>query len=387
MFTRDYDNYTQFTDNVFAISTIAKQDTDKDKINATIGSLSDENGSIVALKTVFDNERNIPDAKRAAYAPGLCGDPAYLKAVTDYVLDGRVKELKSEIIATPGGTGALSLAASSCLNSGETIIFPEVSWGNYKNIADESNLKRITYDIYNLNDLFAKIDSVDDKFILIVNSPCENPCGHKYTNEEWIQIIDKLNSLNREVILLADIAYIDFDYDDGRKCFECFDKAWDNVLVLIAFSASKSFSYYGERVGALLMLHRNEELLADILNHFTKHSRATWSNVNASAMINIAEIIGNHLDEYKSEVNTYIELLKTRSERLIEKLNENNIEYYPYNSGFFITLKTPDIEGRDALHKKLMEKHIYTIKVNNGIRIAICSLQLDKIDRLVENLK
>ena len=74
------------------------------------------------------------------------------------------------------------------------------------------------------------------------------------------------------------------------------------------------------------------------------------------------------------------------NEELKKKLDEQGIEYYPYTSGFFITLKVTDLKCRDEIHAKLMAEHIYTVKVNKGIRIAICSLQLNKIDLLVEKL-
>ena len=46
-----------------------------------------------------------------------------------------------------------------------------------------------------------------------------------------------------------------------------------------------------------------------------------------------------------------------------------------------------DNAQRDAFHEALMKEHIYTVKVNKGIRVAVCSLPVEKCYGLAKRMK
>ena len=375
---------TKYVDGVFAVSNAAKADNNPNKINASAGCLLDDEGKIIAYKSVYDSESLIDNRKRASYSEGPQGNKAYNTAIENFVLEGKVK---GKAISTVGGTGALSLATNMCLNDGDTILYPEVSWGNYPLMAKEQNLNIITYDMYDLDSLLKKFEELERIFI-IINSPCENPTGHSYSYDEWKKIIDKLNELNKETIILNDVAYIDYAYDaDKKKYFELFNSINDNILVMIAYSCSKTFSYYGQRLGALLVINNDEEFVENFINQCAKHSRCIWSNVNNSSMINIADVIDNHLEEFKKELEENVDMLKKRTDLFIKECKDNELEIYPYKEGFFVTVKFSDNSLRDEVHKKLLENHIYCIKVNKGIRVGVCAASKDKLSGLAKKIK
>jgi len=380
---KGHDN-SKYVDGVFAISNLAKSDQNPNKINATAGCLLDDDGKIVAYKTVYNSLNAIPNTSKAAYAESPLGNVAYNEAILDYVLAGKVK---GKAIATAGGTGALSLAINMCLNEGDTILLPEVAWGNYVLMAKENNLKVINYDIYDFEGLLNKLKDLDRIFLLI-NSPCQNPTGQSYSYEQWSRLIAELNELNKETIILNDVAYLDYAFDEHKKdYFELFNKLNNNTLVLIAYSCSKTFSYYGCRLGSLICIHKDEEFLKEFENQCAKHNRTIWSNVNNGLMINIADVINNHLTEYELEKQVYLTKLKQRAKLFIEQADKVGLQYYQYKEGFFVTVKFLDNAKRDLVHQKLMEKHIYTIKVNKGIRVGVCAASLDKIDGLAAKIK
>ncbi len=371
----------RFVDNVFSVTTVEKKDTNPDKINATVGVLKDDNHNIITYDVVKKVEEQLTANQKNAYAGGIEGNPTYLEAAKKFVLENRIKNVKA--VATAGGTGAISLAVSMCMNENDTILIPSVCWGNYKTIAEENNLNVMSYDVYDLNDMFEKIDSVDRVFLMI-NSPCENPLGHSYSYDEWKKIIDKLNSCDKEAILLNDTAYIDYSLTDGFKdYFELFNNLNDNVMVCIGASMSKSFSLYGYRLGCLFITQNNKEELDLTANLFAKHARSIWSSCNNSAMNIVTEVVNNHLDEYKKELEVNRNILKERIRTMKDCLNENAISYYDFSEGFFVTLKNED----DSLHQRLMDNHIYTIKVNKGLRIGICSMNLKEIRDFTERYK
>lgn len=296
------------------------------------------------------------------------------------------KTQDNQIIATAGGTGALHIGIKSCLDEKDTIILPEIGWGNYKVMADEMNLNVVNYDIYDINSLLSKIDEVNGKVFIVINSPCHNPCGHAYSFDEWKLIIDKANNSNKEVVILNDIAYIDYASKDNKKYFDLFNTINDNVLVLLAYSCSKSFSYYGKRVGAFIAINNDSEFLDTYINYCTRIARTTWSNVNNGAMQNIADVIENHYSEYLKEKEDAVSMLKQRADLFISQAKECGLECYPYSNGFFIAIKLKDNDTRDILFDNLINNHIYAVKVMKGIRLGICALPLNTIDGLAKKI-
>ena len=80
-------------------------------------------------------------------------------------------------------------------------------------------------------------------------------------------------------------------------------------------------------------------------------------------------------------------VLKQRSDIFIKEADECGLEYYPYKEGFFVTIKVEDNALKAKYHEVLMENNIYTVQVNKGIRVATCSLPVDKAKGLAKKMK
>ena len=126
-FIRKNINNKKYVDNIFLVSKKANQDPNA--INASVGSLYDEDGNLFIYNSVFNNEKNISNRKNAAYANPE-GNTRYLDLIKDFILEKHVTN-NNQIIATAGGTGALHIGIKSCLDEKDTIILPEIGWGNY----------------------------------------------------------------------------------------------------------------------------------------------------------------------------------------------------------------------------------------------------------------
>ncbi|MBR3264916.1 MAG: aminotransferase class I/II-fold pyridoxal phosphate-dependent enzyme [Erysipelotrichaceae bacterium] len=381
-FLKENENTQRYVDSIFSVVNAAK--ADPLAINATAGCLYDEEGKLFTYNCVAKADRNISDIERSSYASSPSGNKEYIDLVCDFVLDGKVSANHTAIAAS-GGTGAIYMAVKTCLKDGDTIIYPEISWGNYRVIANENNLEVLTYDVYDLEDLFKKIDMTSGKLFLVINSPCENPLGHAYSMDEWKAIMNKLNGLNREVVLLCDIAYI--DYARNRDYFTLFNELDDNVLVLLAASCSKAFSFYGQRLGLLVAVNNDNEFLDLYFNLCSRLARATWSNLNNAGMLTIGRVLKEDKEAYLKELAEAREMLMKRSDLFIRQANDCGLELYTFSDGFFVTLKMKDNESRDKAHQRLLDNHIYTIKVNKGIRVALCSTPLKIVDGLAYKIK
>lgn len=383
-FVKKSENIEKYVDNVFSVVNAAKKD--ELAINATAGCLYDENGKMFTYECVNEAEKNITAIQKSSYAQSPSGNNDYLDTLSRFVLEDKVKNHYG-CIGTPGGTGALSTVINMCLENGDTIIYPEISWGNYKVISQEGNFNVLTYDVYDLDDLFEKIDSVKEKVFVIINSPCQNPLGHSYSYEEWEKIIDKLNNTGKQTILLCDIAYIDYANGDPKKYFELFNDISDDLLVTIAASCSKSFSYYGQRLGLMIAINNDQEFIDHFVNLASRFARTTWSNINNAGMLVVADVLKNHYDDYRKELDAAKKMLKKRVDLFVEQAKENGLELYTFSDGFFVTLKMRDNEERDRIHQKLIDAHIYTIKVNKGIRLGLCSVPLETVDGLAGKIR
>ncbi len=400
-FVKDSVSQTPIVDTVFAIvnkAKEAKKTYGEDAVtDATIGSLYTEAGELAALDCVFDSLKNLDNKVLASYAAGFTGNPDFRQKVIDWVLDGNSR-LYKEVIATPGGTGAVAMTIQECLDPGQTVVLPEIAWGSYNLMAQMNNLEVAKYSLFDgdrfnmdsFREVCTKTMEKQDKLVVVINDPCHNPTGYSMTREEWEEVIAFLNGCSKKcpVVLLNDIAYIDFAFGqkEAKKYFSVFDDISDNMAVVVAFSLSKSMTSYGMRCGAAILMAKNPEIVNQLKTVFEKDARATWSNVNNGAMAMFVDVLDNRLEDYDAERQKYVALLKERSEISRNEADAAGLAYYPYREGFFVTLSM-DNDLRDRYHEALMENNIFTVKVNKGIRVAICSMPVSKVKGLAGHMK
>ena len=385
-------------DTVFRYNAMAKTRAIQghDVINATIGSLCDENAQLVAYKCVYNDLNKMDNRIKASYPDSLKGNKRYLDDVYNYVMEDKCPTLNHFEIATPGGSGAISITLNSILDKDDKVIIPNIAWGSYMLMANEFHFKPVTYNMFknnkfDLTDLKNKIkDSVNSqgKALVVINDPLQNPTGYSMTLKEWEKLIDFCNSLNGQVVILNDIAYIDYSFNKNAKEYmKLFNKINDNVAIVVAFSASKTMTSYGIRYGASIILTKNYDDGKEILDLMEKISRATWSCVNNGGMNSFVNMYENYLPKFIKEKKTYINLLKKRSKILLAEAKKENIPLYPFKEGFFLTIKCDNNEYRDQVFDKLIADDIYTVKTNLGLRIAICSLPLKQCEVIMSKIK
>ena len=387
-------------DTVFKIAAQAKEAKLKygnDKVvDATIGCLADEQGNLVAFKSVYKHFDEVKDADKAAYAKSFAGNKEYRDKVLSWVLEDKITDLSTAVIATPGGTGADYLTISSFLDSGMEIMVPEIAWTSYQLMAAQNGLKIVSYPLFqghhfatsSFKEIATRIMHTQHKLLVILNDPCHNPTGYSLTTEEWTDITEFLSGLScqGQVIILNDIAYIDYSYNlnTSRDYLRCFNYLANKVTVIIAFSCSKTLTAYGFRLGAAIILNKDPEVVKTIATVYERDARAIWSNVNNGGMLTFPQVISD--PQFLLEKQTYIDLMHQRSALFLKEADENDLPCYPYKEGFFITLAV-DPKNLDQYHEALMAKQIYTVKVNKGIRLAICSLPLNQISGLAKRMK
>jgi len=210
--------------------------------------------------------------------------------------------------------------------------------------------------------------------------------------EEWDQVLTFVNELSKvgSVVIINDVAYVDYCVNPSWKDhFIKYKDLSNNVMVVIAFSLSKTFTAYGARVGASVVISNNEEELAKYKDASIYSARSIWSTCNNSVM-ELFAMINNDETLYRNFINEkqyYIELLRERARIFIEECDHEGIELYPFKEGFFATLKVSDNTEKEALNLRLQKSNIFTVEVDGGLRIALCSVPKKKLRGLAKKIK
>jgi len=402
-FLNEKSNGKKMVDKVFkaaVAANIAKEKHGDKVVNATLGTLFDENGNFVALKSVWGPYETIKDVQKAKYAASIQGNPGFRDAVYNWLFGGLEEKIECEIIATPGGAGAISSTLKNILSPGQTVLKPSQGWGPYKTMAVECGLTLTDYNMFkdgefDLVDFKNSLNTVMDnqgKVLVIINDPCHNPTGYSLRPDEWDDIIVILNNLSKKgpVILLNDVAYIDYTVqgDSWKNHFAKYNKLEKNVMTIIAFSCSKTLTAYGARVGAQIVISKDKVQLETFKDAAIYSARSIWSTVNNSAMELFSLIAHDSylLSIYKKEKQKYINLLEERAQIMISEAKEVGLELYPFVEGFFVTIKVPDNKEKEALNLKLQKANIFTVEVDGGLRIAICSVPKRKLQGLSKRI-
>jgi len=268
-------------DPIFALNREASQRRAQGEaiVNATVGALLHDDGTLAVLPTAARAIREVPEAEWAAYAP-IAGTTAFLDAVMDDLL-GTVPELRRCAVAaaTPGGTGALRHAIATFLEPHQALLTTSYFWAPYQTVADEADRRVATFrmfddaghiDVDALDTALTTRIDADDRALVVLNDPCHNPTGYSMRPEEWRQVAACLldHARRAPVTLLVDVAYFAYAASgDPRAFLRELVPLVGHAGLLFAWSASKTFTHYGLRVGAIVACRRR---LGGVARRFLK---------------------------------------------------------------------------------------------------------------------
>src|SRR6185437_5071618 len=272
-------------------------------INATVGALLDDDGKLAVLPGVAEALRAVPTAVSAGYAP-IAGPDDFLRAVVGDLFGDRTTSGWATGVATPGGTGALRLAVTSFLEPGQALLTSSFYWGPYQTIADEAERRVETFrmfdgqgrlDVADFEKQLARQREAQGRALVLLNSPCHNPTGYSFDADEQKAIAEVVarEAARCPVAVLLDIAYARYGATVPRHFMDRLIDLGGQALVLLAWSASKAFTLYGQRVGALVAVHPEAFERVRLKNAFAYGCRGTWSNCNASGMAAVTRVLSD----------------------------------------------------------------------------------------------
>ncbi|MFY9478265.1 MAG: amino acid aminotransferase [Aquabacterium sp.] len=263
-------------------------DTNPNKVNLGVGVYTDEQGKLPLLKCVAAAEKQLLEAPKArGYLP-IDGIAAYDKAVQGLVFGANHAAVKGGRIATAqaiGGTGGLKLGADFLkrLNPDAQVLISDPSWENHRALFESAGFTVGTYPYYddaakgiNVDGMLSALKAAPAGTIVLLHACCHNPTGYDLTEAQWNEVI--AITKERGLVPFLDMAYQGFGNgiaEDGAVVIKFLDAG---LSFFVSTSFSKSFSLYGERVGALSIVSETADESARVLSQLKRVIRTNYSN-------------------------------------------------------------------------------------------------------------
>ena len=275
-------------DPILGLNEAFNADTRTDKVNLGVGVYTNEEGRIPLLRAVIEAET----ALTAAHAPRgylpIEGIAAYDKAVQKLLLGNDSPLIQQGRVITTqaiGGTGALKTGADFLkrLLPDATVAISDPSWENHRALFETAGFPVRNYRYYdafsngvNRGGLLEDLKNLPARSIVVLHACCHNPTGVDLTPEDWQAVLEIVRE--REHVPFLDIAYQGFGdgIEEDAAAVRLF--AQSGLTFFVSSSFSKSFSLYGERVGALTIVTGDQEETGRVLSQVKRVIRTNYSN-------------------------------------------------------------------------------------------------------------
>jgi aspartate/methionine/tyrosine aminotransferase len=374
------------------------------KINATIGYAIEDDGTPMRLNSI-EKQLNISPALAFPYAPSF-GRPDIRKRWKDLIYEKNPALHGKEIslpVVTSAITHALSMTGYLFLDSTDSVLMPDLFWGNYNLIftnAYGAGIEKYNLFLNEKFDLASFEKSLSNirqsKKLILFNFP-NNPSGYTPTVEEVKGIVSILKNeadKGNKLIAVMDDAYYGLVYEPGiekESLFSYLADLHENLLAVKVDGSTKEDYVWGFRIGFITYGIRNgSKALYEALE--AKTSGAVRGSISNACNLSQSLLMSAFNSEsYMSEKRDKYRILSARFRKVSEVLKTKKYNDFftalPFNSGYFMCIRLK--EGRDGekLRYLLLEKYdTGVIHLNNIIRIAFSSVAEADIPALFENI-
>lgn len=380
-------------DPILGISEAYNADANPRKVNLGVGVYCDDNGKVPLLDCVKRAEREMTDkAAPRVYLP-IDGIPAYDKAVQRLLL-GEESDLialgRAVTVQALGGTGGLKVGADFLRRFAPSakVFISDPSWENHRALFEAAGFSVGMYPYYDASThgldfeaMRTSLETMAPGTIVVLHACCHNPTGVDPTVLQWDQILSIVRS--RGLMPFLDFAYQGFG--DGSEADAAVVRQFAATPgpLFISNSFSKSFSLYGERVGALTVVTADKDEAARVLSQLKRVVRANYSNppthggqIVALVLTNpeLREIWNVELGGMRERIR---EMRGSMVKKLAERIPDRDFEFVRRQRGMF------SYSGldREQVHRLRDEFSIYAIDTG---RICVAALNSKNIEYVAD---
>ncbi|BAL25164.1 amino acid aminotransferase [Azoarcus sp. KH32C] len=303
-------------DPILGLNEAFNADSRAEKVNLGVGVYYDDNGKIPLLSAVKTAEKARLEAMPPRGYQPIEGPAAYNNAVQN-LLFGKDSALiaNGQVVTVQalGGTGALKVGADYLkrLLPGATVYISDPSWENHRALFESAGFPVENYPYYdaatrgvNFAGMKAKLDQLAPGSVVVLHACCHNPTGADLSESQWGEVVEACRE--RALVPFLDMAYQGFadGIEPDAIAVRLFSAS--GLQFFVSSSFSKSFSMYGERVGALSIVTAGKDESARVLSQVKRVIRTNYSNppihggAVVAAVLNSAELRQMWEDELAS---------------------------------------------------------------------------------------
>jgi len=324
-------------DPILGLTEAFNTDSRPGKVNLGVGVYYNDQGRIPLLDCVRAAERELVQrASPRGYLP-IEGPAAYASLVQRLLFGPDSEAIKSGRCVTAeglGGTGALRIGAELVkrLSPSATVLISEPSWENHRALFEAAGFKVQSYPYYDpathgldFPAMLAALGRAEPGTVVVLHACCHNPTGVDPDAPQWRQIVDCVRE--RNLIPFLDIAYQGFG--EGLEADSAVVRLFESARIhaLVASSFSKSFSLYGERIGALTLLTPSRDAAERVLSQIKRVIRASYSNPPTHGVSLVTAVLASAelRAQWERELATMRERIQSMRDRLVEGLARRGV--------------------------------------------------------------
>ncbi|UUW72232.1 amino acid aminotransferase [Pseudomonas oryzihabitans] len=319
-------------DPILGLNEAYNADARPHKVNLGVGVYYDEQGRIPLLRAVAEAERQRVAAQAPrGYLP-IEGIAAYDQAVQHLLFGAEsslVREGRAITVQAVGGTGALKIGADFLkrLLPDAVVAISDPSWENHRALFEGAGFPVQNYRYYdaasngmNRAGFLADLQALPERSVVVLHACCHNPTGVDLQPADWQAVLDVVKA--RNLVPFLDIAYQGFGdgIEEDAQAVRLF--ADSGLTFLVSSSFSKSFSLYGERVGALTLVSESREESARVLSQIKRVIRTNYSNPPTHGATIVASVLSNPELRalWEAELGEMRQRIRTMRNALVEGL-------------------------------------------------------------------
>ncbi|MEC5388275.1 amino acid aminotransferase [Uliginosibacterium sp. H3] len=380
-------------DPILGLNEAFNADTRTTKVNLGVGVYFTDEGKIPLLGAVKAAEKARLEAAPARGYQPIEGLAAYNNAVAT-LLFGKDSALitnnQTLTIEALGGTGALKVGADYLkrLLPNATVYISDPSWENHRALFESAGFPVSNYAYYdaatrgvNFEGMLADLRTMPAQSIVVLHACCHNPTGADITADQWKQVVTAIKE--RNLIAFLDMAYQGFA--DGIKedavALDLF--AASGLQFLVSSSFSKSFSLYGERVGALTIVAASKDEASRVLSQVKRVVRTNYSNPPTHGGAVVAAVLSSPelRQQWEDELAGMRVRIREMRSAIVEKLAARGVK-----QDFSFVLKQRGMfsyTGLTAEQVERMKTEFGVYAVSTG-RICVAALNTKNIDYVAD---
>jgi len=370
-------------------------DTRPHKVNLGVGVYFNEDGRIPLLAAVRQAEEALAQAGAPrGYLP-IDGIPGYNQGAQALLLGADSPLLSSGRVLTAqalGGTGALRIGADFLrqLLPDSKVLISDPSWENHRALFTRVGFTVDTYPYYdetthglNFDAMLAALNAAPARTIVVLHACCHNPTGVDPSAAQWQRIADVVQA--RQLVPFLDIAYQGFGEGLEQDAAVVRLFAERDMTFLASSSFSKSFSLYGERVGALTLVCSSKEESARVLSQLKLVIRTNYSNPPTHGGAIVARVLNTPALRtlWSNELAAMRERIHTIRSELVQALKDQgvaqNFDFVLQQRGMF------SYSGLSSAQVDRLREEFGIYAVSTG-RICVAALNRNNLDYVAQSI-